>query len=161
MDAIPLNRRTTSIERVIRSIVELMEPYAHDIRVTLETEIDPRLPMVRVDEDKIAWTIGTLIGNALRHVGRGTAFHPGGNVVVRAAVRQETGEVVIEVRDDGPGIPEDKLPLLFQPASDRRVGYALLLAREIVTAHGGAVEVDSTQDPLTHSTTMRLVLPAA
>jgi signal transduction histidine kinase len=162
-EGIPLNRRNSSIETIIHSVIDLLEPYADDIRVALKTEIEPRLPMVRVDEDKIAWTLGTLIGNALRHVGRGSFFHPGGDIVVRAAVRPGTGEIVIEVSDDGPGIPEDTLPLLFRPAEpiQRRVGYALVLAREIVEAHGGALEVDSTQDPLQHGTTMRLVLPAA
>jgi signal transduction histidine kinase len=163
MDGIPLNRRTTSIESIVRSIVELMEPYANDIRVALKIDLDPQLPpTVTLDADKIAWTIGTLIGNAIRHVGRGSFFHPGGTIVVRAALKPGTGQIVIEVSDDGPGIPESKLPLLFQPErTDRRVGYALLLAREIVTAHGGALEVDSTDDPLKHGTTMRLVLPAA
>jgi two-component system sensor histidine kinase ResE len=162
-EGIPLNRRNASVESIVRSIVGLMEPYANDIRVAIKAEIDPRLPLVRVDEDKIAWTIGTLIGNALRHVGRGSFFHPGGHIVVRAAVRPGTGEIVIEVSDDGPGIPEDKLPLLFRPEDPtaRRVGYALTLAHEIVTAHGGAMEVNSTQDPLQHGTTMRLVLPVA
>jgi two-component system sensor histidine kinase ResE len=161
-EGIPLNRRISSIERIVHSIIELMEPYADDSRIALKAEIDPRLPMVRVDEDKIAWTIGTLIGNALRHVGRGSFFHPGGNIVVRAAIRPGTGEIVIEVSDDGPGIPEDKLPLLFRPEdpTQRRTGYALILVREIVTAHGGSMEVESTQDPLKHGTTMRLVLPA-
>jgi signal transduction histidine kinase len=163
MDGIPLNRRTTSIESVVRSIVELMEPYANDIRVALKIDLDPRLPStMTLDEDKIAWTLGTLIGNALRHVGRGSFFHPGGTIVVRAIAKPETGEIVIEVSDDGPGIPADKLPLLFQPErTDRRVGYALLLAREIVTAHGGVLEADSTDDPLKHGTTMRILLPGA
>jgi signal transduction histidine kinase len=161
-EGIPLNRRPSSIESVVHSIVELMEPYASDIRVALKIEIDPRLPLVNVDEDKIAWTLGTLIGNALRHVGRGSFFHPGGTIVVRAVAKPETGQIVIEVSDDGPGIPADKLPLLFQPErTDRRVGYALLLAREIVTAHGGVLEADSTDDPLKHGTTMRILLPGA
>ena len=67
----------------------------------------------------------------------------------------------IDVTDDGPGIPSDKVALLFQPAPyQRRVGYALILAREIALAHGGDMEVESTQDPHTHGTTVRLVLPA-
>jgi signal transduction histidine kinase len=162
MEGIPLNRRLLSIENVIDDVVEMMEPYAKDFRISLKTEIDPAVPpAISIDEDKIAWTIGTLIGNALRHVSRGSFFHPGGAVLIRVSVRGPTGEIVIEVSDDGPGIPEDKLPLLFQPVpSQRRVGYALILAREIVTAHGGRMEVDSTQDPLNHGTTMRLVLPA-
>jgi signal transduction histidine kinase len=163
MEAIPLNRRLVPIKSLIGQVVEMMEPYARDFRIGLTTTIDPAVPpAIRVDEDKIAWTLGTLIGNALRHVSRGSFFHPGGDVLVRATVRPGTGAVVIEVSDDGPGIPEGKLPLLFQPdPPERRVGYALVLAREIVTAHGGSMEVESTQDPLKHGTTMRFVLPAA
>jgi signal transduction histidine kinase len=163
MKGIPLNERRSSIEGIVRSVVELMEPYANDIRVALETEFDPQLPpTVALDEDKIAWALGTLIGNALRHVSRGSFFHPGGSIVVRTAVRPATNDIAIEVSDDGPGIPAEKVPLLFQPEPhERRVGYALILAREIAAAHGGTLEVDTTQDPLKHGTTMRLVLPAA
>jgi signal transduction histidine kinase len=161
MDAIPLHRRPTSLEAMAGSIVSLMEPYASSVGVKLKTEIDAGLPAtISIDEDKIAWTIGTLIGNALRHVPKGSLFHPGGEIIVRAARKPEAREVLIEVEDDGPGIPADKVPLLFQPAPyQRRVGYALILAREIALAHGGRMEVTSTDDPLTHGTTMRVVLP--
>jgi two-component system CheB/CheR fusion protein len=148
---------------MVNSIVTMMEPYASDIRVKLTTKTDSDVPAtLTIDEDKIAWTLGTLIGNALRHVPRGSFFHPGGEIVVKVSHRQESGEVAVEVTDDGPGIPPDKIPLLFQPAPyQRRVGYALILAREIVEAHHGRMEVDSSDDPLTHGTTIRLVLPAS
>jgi signal transduction histidine kinase len=161
MDAIPLHRKPTSFPVMLGSIVNMMEPYAFDIGVKLKTELDANLPAsVSVDEDKIAWTLGTAIGNALRHVPRGSFFHAGGEIVVRAVRKPENGDLVIEVADNGPGIPSDKLPLLFQPAPyQRRVGYALILAREIVEAHGGQMEVESSDDPQTHGTTVRLVLP--
>jgi signal transduction histidine kinase len=147
---------------MLGSIVSIMEPYASDIGVKLKTVLEPGLPpTVSMDEDKIAWAIGTLIGNALRHVPRGSFFHPGGEIIVRGARKPDTGEIAIDVTDDGPGIPSDKIPLLFQPAPyQRRVGYALILAREIAKAHGGDMEVESTQDPDAHGTTVRLVLPA-
>jgi signal transduction histidine kinase len=74
---------------------------------------------------------------------------------VHASRPANSGEIVIAV------IPEEKLPLLFQPAPyQRRVGYALILAREIAAAHGGRMEVESSTDPLAHGTTIRMVLPA-
>ncbi|RPI50044.1 MAG: sensor histidine kinase [Acidobacteria bacterium] len=162
MDAIPLHRRSTSLATMVSSVVSMMEPYASDIGVKLKTDLDAAAPAtLSLDEDKIAWTIGTLIGNALRHVPRGSFFHPGGEIVVHVGRHANSDEVTIDVTDDGPGIPPDKLPLLFQAAPyQRRVGYALILAREIVEAHGGRMQVRSSDDPLTHGTTISLVLPA-
>jgi signal transduction histidine kinase len=162
MQCIPLRRHPTSIDVMIRSIVGMMEPYARDIRVTLKAECEPGVPpLVDIDEDKIAWTVGTLIGNALRHVGKGSFFHPGGEIVVHVGPGPGPGQIAIDVADDGPGIPADKLPLLFEPAPyQRRLGYALILGREIARAHGGDLEVTSSEDPVQHGTRARLVLPA-
>lgn len=163
MDAIPLQKRPTSLATMLDSVTAMLAPYASDIGVRLRADVDGGTPAtVTLDEDKIAWAVGTLIGNALRHVPRGSFFRRhGGDILVKTARRPDTDEIAIEVTDDGPGIPQDKIPLLFQPAPyQRRVGYALVLAREIVEAHGGRMEVDSSDDPLTHGTTFRILLPA-
>jgi signal transduction histidine kinase len=161
MEGIPLHKTSTSLAAMLRSIVDIMEPHATGVGIKLRKVLDAGLPAtVLVDEDKIAWAVGTLVGNALRHVPRGSSHHLGGTITVHAASKPETSTIIIEVSDDGPGIPPDKLPLLFQPAPyQRRVGYALILAREIALAHGGNLEVESTQDTLTHGTTVRLELP--
>src|SRR5262245_49917941 len=161
MECIPLHKAPTSPQAMIRSVVSLMEPYAEPLRVELKVVLDPGLPeTITVDEDKIAWALGMLIGNALRHVEPGSFFHPGGEITVHAGIRQETGDVIIEVSDTGPGIPPDLLPLLFQPAPyQRRIGYAVILGREIMLAQGGTMDVESTQDPINHGTTVRILLP--
>jgi signal transduction histidine kinase len=147
---------------MVRQIVALMEPFARDGDVRLKAVIDDGLPaQASIDEDKIAWALGMLIGNALRHVPRGSYVHPGGAITVRASVLPGTDDVIIEVGDDGPGIPADKLALLLQPAPyQRRLGYALILAQEIVEAHGGRLEITSSQEPFHHGTTVRLVVPS-
>jgi signal transduction histidine kinase len=162
MGSIPIHPHQTSPDVMIRSVTALMEPYAKDARITLTVVMEPGVPAtVMVDEDKIAWTLGMLIGNALRHAGKGSFFHPGGEIVVRAAPGPQPGQMTIEVSDDGPGIPVDTLSQLFEPAPyQRRIGYALILGREIARAHGGDLDVTSSQDPLKHGTRVRLVLPA-
>jgi signal transduction histidine kinase len=162
MDCIPLHRHPTSIAAMVRQIVALMEPFARDGDIRLKAVIDDGLPaQASIDEDKIAWALGMLIGNALRHVPRGSYVHAGGEIVVRASVPPGTADVVVEVADNGPGIPEDRLALLLQPAPyQRRLGYALILARDIADAHGGRMEITSSRDPFSHGTTVRIVLPA-
>lgn len=161
MDGIPLHKTTASLQTMVGNVVSLMQPYAKEMGVDLKMVVGPDVPAtVTVDEDKIAWTLGMLIGNSLRHVQRGSMFRQGGQIIVRAATRNETGDILIEVSDDGPGISPDVVSHLFDPSpAQRRVGYALILGREIMLAHGGSMDVESTQDEDRHGTTVRISLP--
>src|SRR5262245_14516498 len=162
VDCIPLRRTPTSLESLIRSVVALMQPYASEMQVDLRIAVDASLPTsITVDADKIAWTLGMLIGNALRHVRRGSMFRQGGEIVIRAAADAGTHDFVIEVADDGPGIAPDVVQQLFDLTTGARPGYAVMLGREILIAHGGMLDVTSSQDPDAHGTTVRLSLPAA
>ena len=66
------------------------------------------------------------------------------------SVRRSGSTAVVEVRDHGPGIARDEIPLLFQPYTrlgqkrSAGLGLGLYLAREIVLAHGGTIEAEST-----------------
>lgn len=70
------------------------------------------------------------------------------------------GQVVVDVRDDGPGIPAAVRARLFQPFSgtgrDGGSGLGLVIAREIVAAHGGSLDLLETGP---HGTTFRVALP--
>jgi two-component system OmpR family sensor kinase len=70
---------------------------------------------------------------------------------------------VIEVTDDGPGIPADLLPTVFErftkSTESRGSGLGLSIARAIVTAHGGTIAAESGSSG--HGTTIRISLPLA
>ncbi len=87
---------------------------------------------------------------------------PGGSIAVRASYNPAPAQVLIEVQDDGPGIPMDRVNALFGGGPDpARRGLALLMVRDVVAAHGGYVEVDSETDPYRSGTIVRLTLPVA
>lgn len=72
-------------------------------------------------------------------------------------------EVAIAVQDDGPGIPPDKLPYLFERRSGAPhvEGLALSLVRDVVEAHGGRIEVESRTDPEEHGTSITIRIPCS
>src|SRR5262249_37406721 len=125
--------------------------------IALAIHIDDDVPdIVRVDRDKVAWAITSLIGSALRHVRA-----PGGSIDVGVSYDAATSTVSIVVRDDGPGIPAERLARLRdRSAWHPGAALALLLVEDIAVAHGGRLEIDSRADPHEHFTIIRLTLPA-
>ncbi|MEU6102263.1 sensor histidine kinase [Streptomyces flaveolus] len=104
----------------------------------------PQPVRVTADPDRLRQAVGNLLGNALRATG------PGGTVTLALGVRG--GRATMEVRDTGTGIPAEDLPHLFDrfwradPSRGRATGgsgLGLSIARQIVTDHGGTVEVRS------------------
>ena len=134
-----------------------MQAMARDVALQIEAPAD--LPLVRVDAEKIAWTVATLVGNALRYVRHGTLRRPGGTIVVRITV--EPGAVTVSVEDDGPGIPPDKAANLFRRGAGitHGTGLALMLIKDVLVAHGGSVDVKTDIDPVSSGTTIALRLP--
>ena len=102
----------------------------------------PDLPEVLADRERIGHVFDNLVGNALRHTGRGGRIH--------LTASAGDGEVRLTVADTGEGIPAEHLAHVFErfyqvPGSRRGsgVGLGLAIVREIVAAHGGRVEVAS------------------
>jgi two-component system OmpR family sensor kinase len=94
------------------------------------------------DEGQVRTALINLIDNAIKYTPRGGTIEVG--------VARAEGASKVTVQDDGPGIPEDKLPLIFERfyrGEDSRTssgfGLGLSIVRSIVMAHGGTVAVDS------------------
>jgi len=161
--AIPLRCAPTSVETLVRSIRLIMEPQARAADVTLSVQIAEDAPgAVFIDGRKVAWAVTALIGNALRYVRHGTSRMPGGSISVRVTRDAATGDVALEVEDDGPGIPLEQVSLVTGAESDEsRGGLALTMIHDVITAHGGQFTIRSRTDAFAHGTTIRLTLPVA
>jgi two-component system, OmpR family, sensor histidine kinase VicK len=110
-------------------------------RAGLTFRIDAQPVDVWVDGDRILQVLGNLIRNAIKF------SEKGGEIRLAARASSET-EVTFEVQDQGPGIPEDKLDMIFDrfqqaDASDSRAqggtGLGLALCRGIINQHGGRI----------------------
>lgn len=132
----------TNLDELLAEIVEEAKPLVRDgVRLTYTNHLGSR--MVVTDRVKLKTIVKNLIGNALKFTDRGT-------VEMQAHARH--GQMVIEVRDTGIGIPEEQLPVIFEmfrqvDASYTRrhdgVGLGLYIVKRLVDLLGGSILVAS------------------
>jgi signal transduction histidine kinase len=115
-------------------------------RVKLEIEVPADLPLVRADPDRLRLVFANLVGNALRYTPEGGE--------VRVAAARDGERVCFSVTDTGCGIATEHRPHVFEkyyragavcepPDAARGAGLGLSIARDIVLAHGGEIDVES------------------
>lgn len=90
----------------------------------------------------LSQVLATLIENSLKH--------GGGVTRVRSRSSEPGGAVVVEVADQGPGVPDDLAPRIFEPevTSGNGTGMGLALARDLVAADGGRLELAQRRPPV-------------
>jgi signal transduction histidine kinase len=135
-----LLRRRVAPRVLVKDAADAQRSVAAERHVELSTEVAPALPDVNVDPDRLQLVFTNLLSNAIRH------SHPGGAVRMRSAL--VNGAVRFEVSDEGPGIAADQRSVIFEKfaqgaRSPGGAGLGLSIAREIVSAHGGQIGVDS------------------
>jgi signal transduction histidine kinase len=153
----PLDIREGDLREPVRSVVEAHAEIAEERGVSLVAAVPSREVTLRFDRERIVQLVTNLVGNGLK-------FTPhGGHVDVEL---QDAGdEVLLEVSDTGPGIPEQELPRIFErfyrgtnvgEARASGSGLGLAIARSIVEMHRGSIEVASV---LGKGTRFRVHLP--
>ena len=156
-DARPLQLEVIEAGRLLANAAQAIEGLSGSARVRIE--VGPCSGRVLADEDRIMQTLTNLLGNAIKY------SDPGGLVVLDAT--QRGADVLFRVRDEGRGIPEDKLETVFErfeqvDSSDARLkggtGLGLAISRGIVERHGGRIWAEST---LGSGTTILFTLPGA
>jgi PAS domain S-box-containing protein len=128
---------------VIESALETLRPAASAKEVTLDSQLDPRAEPILGDPLRMQQVVWNLLANAVR-------FAPQGGLVT-ARLERAGRHVRIAVRDNGPGMAPELVPVVFDRYSrgakplGAGLGLGLAIVRHIVELHGGAVEVHSEQ----------------
>jgi signal transduction histidine kinase len=138
--AIPLERTEVPALRLFEQVVAEWREHADSRSVELESFALPAGLKLRVDPGRMKQVLGNLVANAIRH------SPEAGRVVLTA--RANNGRPLVEVVDDGPGIPTDELERVFErfyrsdrarSADEGGAGLGLAIARWIVELHGGSI----------------------
>jgi signal transduction histidine kinase len=142
---------------LLRAAADAVRARAADQGIELVTNCPPGLPDLAADANRLGHALRNLLDNALTYPSRG------GRITLEAS--SEGSWVTLSVADTGVGIPTDQLPHVFEkffrvPGQTRGTGTGLGLAivQEIVTAHGGTVDCESTPGL---GTVFRMTLPVA
>ena len=154
---IRLNLTSELIDEVIEAALSHVAQASRGRTVTIEHTDD--ILLVRIDVHLIMQVLTNLIMNAFKYTPEDST--------VTVSARREGAFVVVDVADDGPGVPDCDKPHIFErfftssnarPVDSRRsIGLGLSLCRSIVEAHGGVIEV---RDNHPHGAVFRFTLPA-
>jgi two-component system NtrC family sensor kinase len=147
-------REPTDVNAVVARSVELLTHQSRFSASTIVTELDPGVREVSAYEGQLRQVILGVAANALE------AMDGRGRLTIRTRVAGE--EVLIELADEGPGIPDDVLPRIFDPFFTTKppgqgTGLGLAIAQGIIADHGGRIEVTTKAG---EGAVFRLVLPA-
>jgi two-component system NtrC family sensor kinase len=147
--------RLVDLNSLCADTVEFLSPEIGHLRIELRLS---RLPQVKCRPQQIGAVLANLIRNA------SSALGSNGNGQIEVASHAEPASVVLEVKDNGPGIEPDRMATLFEPGFRIHRGrvattnWGLFLSRSIVSEHGGRLEIESSPG---QGTTARVRLPLA
>jgi signal transduction histidine kinase len=153
-----LTRSPADLGALLQRSATAHQPAAQAAGIEMAVDVEPDLPALNLDSERMTQVFGNLLDNALLHTPKG------GRIILSA---KGDGEgVEIRVRDSGPGIPQAELELVFErlhrsDASRQRnaggSGLGLAIAKSIVEAHGGTIHAESATG---EGTTIVVALPS-
>jgi len=149
-----LHFEATPISRPVFRAADLVEPQAHEKGIRIRRVSPPSDPAVLCDSEAVYQVTLNLLVNAIQALG------DGGSIELRILARA-AGYAGFEVRDDGPGIPEemrDKVFLPFATAREGGTGLGLTFVKRVIHEHRGRSSLESEAGS---GTRFRVELPAA
>ena len=129
------------INENINACIQNCRHYTLSGNITLTPDLGEGVPPVRGDQKLISLLFHNLLGNAI------DSLNGDGSVIASSRFDPHAGEVVIEVRDTGCGIPDEEKSRVFEPfhttkPSGQGSGLGLAIVHEIVARHGGSIGIE-------------------
>src|SRR5262249_10188697 len=134
-----LREELTSLTEVVREACSLLHLKARQKEISVKEILEDGLPKIIIDEQAMRQVVLNLVSNALK-------FTPQGGEVMVKVGRTKSGGQYISVRDDGPGIPEDEIPVVLSAfgqgaisikTAEQGTGLGIPIVQALIHLHGG------------------------
>ena len=143
LGTLKLDRQRLALDEWLPQVLSPWRSAAREAGLRWEAPLPALLPVVEADPDRLAQALGNLLSNAIKYT------PSGGQVRVEAGEADQ--QVWIRVSDSGPGLAADEQEHVFEPFYRARparqapqgMGLGLTIARDLVVAHGGRLEIES------------------
>jgi two-component system, NtrC family, sensor kinase len=131
-----------TVQALLDDTLPLVEPMIAKSEVELLVQIAPDIPPLYVDHYRVQTALFNLIQNALE------AMPHGGKIILSAGVSPERQAIALTVQDTGSGIPPDMMEKIYEPffsthSGEGIRGLGLAIVQDIVKAHAGSIEIES------------------
>lgn len=140
----PINKQLTDLVPLLRENIERLEFKSKKKEVTIKFDYDNDINLVNIDGPKISQVFTNFLSNAIEY------SVPNSKIYVRCYKDQDS--IVVSVKDEGQGIPENELGNLFKffgkastkkTGGEKSTGLGLAIARKIIESHKGKIWVES------------------
>ncbi|WP_165280065.1 PAS domain S-box protein [Paenibacillus protaetiae] len=145
--------KETTIEKIVKSVISLLDTQAIMVGVDIELELEEDLPTVFGDENQLKQVILNVVKNGIEAM-------PDGGLVHISAKRMDNDRLLIAIQDNGVGIPEELLSKVGEPfltTKDKGTGLGLMVCNRIVDTHHGDLQLFSVKG---EGTRVEITLPA-
>lgn len=147
-----LDTKPCDVNAIVTAVADLIRPECTERRIDLVCALESDLPAISLDGEQVQQAILNIAKNAMEAIDK-----PDGEIVLRTALRDRN--ILIEVEDNGCGIPEGERLRIFEPYHTTKFngsGLGLMVVFRIVSAHRGEISLDS---QVGEGTTFSIALP--
>jgi len=140
---IDTHREYVQLEGILRYTVDMLHGQIKSKRLKIQTEVAPKLPALRANPMRLRQVFDNVIGNAIKY--------SNANAEIQISLRAEGDQVILQVTDQGPGIPPEDQPHIFDKfyrgknigSNIAGSGLGLAIVKNIVESHQGRIWVES------------------
>ena len=158
-DRLDVSEEQVSLPGIVEDVIETTGGSYTDADVSITSDVPTGLPVLKGDPTKVRQIVSNLVTNAVK-------YSPDGGEVKIKVYLDDARDMVIEVADQGIGIPKEDIDKILQPfertqvSKDRKIegtGLGLPLTKGLIEAHGGSIHIEG---EVGSGTTVTVKLPA-